>query len=157
MDDAATLLRRLADRAAILDVLARFCEVVDEYDIAALASVFTADVHTDYGPGRGGPVDGLEAVLARIGRGQAEFRRTHHQLGQSRIEVDGDAASARTYVTASHEDHDGVASRVHLRYDDRLRRTPDGWRISARRARVALVEGLPGVDWEWVARKPSSG
>jgi ketosteroid isomerase-like protein len=142
----------LSDRAQILDVLAAFCERIDEYDIAGLADVFTEDCFTDYGPGRGGPVAGLTAVQARIARGQAEFRRTHHQLGQSRIRIDGDEATATTYVTASHEHRDGGRSRVHLRYLDRLRRTGPGWRIAERRVHAALVEGMDGVEWVWVPR-----
>ena len=142
----------LLDRAAIADVLAAFCERVDEYDIAGLAEVFTEDCLTDYGPGRGGPVAGRAAVLARIGRGQAEFRRTHHQLGQSRVTLAGDTATAVTYVTATHEHRDGARSRVHLRYLDRLRRTAAGWRIAERRAHAAVVEGMPGTEWVWVPR-----
>lgn len=142
----------LRARSEIVDVLAEFCERVDEYDIAGLARVFTADCITDYGPGRGGPVHGRDAVLARIARGQSEFRRTHHQLGQSRVQVDGDSARAVTYVTASHEHRDGARSRVHLRYLDTLRRTEHGWRISERRAQATVVEGMPDVAWTWVPR-----
>ena len=146
------LLADLRDRLAIADVLAAFCERVDEYDIPGLAEVFTEDCFTDYGPGRGGPVSGLADVQARIGRGQAEFRRTHHQLGQSRVTLAGDEATAITYVTATHEHRDGARSRVHLRYLDRLRRTPAGWRIAERRAHATVVEGMRGTDWVWVPR-----
>jgi len=154
VDDGATAraLAQLQDRQAIADVLAAFCERVDEYDIAGLADVFTEDCLTDYGPGRGGPVTGLPAVQARIARGQAEVRRTHHQLGQSRVTLDGDGATAVTYVTASHEHRDGTRSRVHLRYLDRLRRTAAGWRIAERRAHAAVVEGMEGTAWIWVPR-----
>jgi ketosteroid isomerase-like protein len=154
MDDAdpAAALAELRDRAAIADVLAAFCERVDEYDIPALDAVFTPDCTTDYGPGRGGPVAGLPAVQARIARGQAEFRRTHHQLGQSRVRLDGDTAEATTYVTATHEHRDGARSRVHLRYLDRLRRTPDGWRIAGRTVAATVVEGMAGTAWVWVPR-----
>jgi ketosteroid isomerase-like protein len=150
--DAAELIAELQDRVAIADVLAAFCERIDEYDIAGLAEVFTEDCFTDYGPGRGGPVSGLAEVQARIARGQAGFRRTHHQLGQSRVTVDGDEADAVTYVTATHEHRDGARSRVHLRYLDRLRRTDAGWRIAERRAHAAVVEGMPDTAWVWVPR-----
>ena len=150
--DAAERIAELHDRVAIADVLAAFCERVDEYDIAGLADVFTEDCFTDYGPGRGGPVSGLAEVQARIARGQAEFRRTHHQLGQSRVTVSGDEATAVTYVTATHEHRDGARSRVHLRYLDRLRRTGAGWRIAERRAHAAVVEGMPHTAWVWVPR-----
>jgi ketosteroid isomerase-like protein len=150
--DSGRVLAELQDRAAVADVLAAFCQRVDEYDIPGLAEVFTEDCFTDYGPGRGGPVSGLAAVQARIARGQAEFRRTHHQLGQSRVVVSGDDADAVTYVTATHEHRDGARSRVHLRYLDRLRRTASGWRIAERRAQAAVVEGMPGTEWVWVPR-----
>lgn len=150
--ESGRLLAELRDRAAIADVLAAFCQRVDEYDILGLAEVFTHDCVTDYGPGRGGPVAGLAAVQARIARGQSEFSRTHHQLGQSRVTMRGDEAVAVTYVTATHEHRDGARSRVHLRYLDRLRRTGAGWRIAERRAHASLVEGMPETSWVWVPR-----
>lgn len=142
----------LRDRQEVADTVARFCQCVDEYDIDGLRGVFTADVLTDYGPGRGGPVRGLEAVLVRIADGQSQFRRTHHQLGQSLIEVTDDRARACTYVTATHEELDGSLSRVHLRYVDVLARTADGWRIDERRVLAQVVEGFPGVPWNYVPR-----
>ncbi len=144
----------LLDRAAITDLLALYCERIDEYDIDGMAELFTEDCTTDYGPGRGGPVAGREAVRERIARGQAEFRRTHHQLGQSRIEIEGGTASALTYVTAWHEHRDGARSCVRLRYVDELRRGPQGWLIASRRVEAAGVEGMEGVQWAWVPRHP---
>lgn len=153
-DEPPSDLAELRDRAAIVDVLALFCERVDAYDIPGLAAVFTADCFTDYGPGRGGPVHGLADVLARIARGQAEFRRTHHQLGQTRLTLDGDGdgADAITYVTATHEHRDGRRSRVQLRYLDRLQRTEAGWRIAERRAHASVVEGMDDIAWVWTPR-----
>ena len=101
---------RFEDRAAIADLMALYCERVDEYDIDAVAELFTPDCVTDYGPGRGGRVTGRAAVRDRIAAGQAQFRRTHHQLGQSRVSfdpADPNRATAVTYVTASHEEWDG--------------------------------------------------
>ena len=142
----------LLDRLAITEVVATFCRLVDEYDIDGLSDVFTPDCFTDYGPARGGPVTGRADVLARIRAGQAEFRRTQHQLGQSLVHLDGDEADATTYVTATHEDWSGVVSRVHLRYVDRLRRTASGWRIARRDVVAMVVDGLPG-EWSYVARR----
>lgn len=151
---------RFEDRAAIAEVLALYCERVDEYDIDAVAALFTEDCLTDYGPGRGGQVTGRAAVRDRIATGQAQFRRTHHQLGQSRVVFDSanpDRANAVTYVTASHEEWDGRQWRAHLRYVDALARTPAGWRLAARRVHATLIENRPEIAWEWVARrKPDS-
>lgn len=151
MDEAS--LQQLVDREAIRDLLAAYCERVDEYDIDGMAQLFTEDCETDYGPGRGGSVNGRQQVRDRIARGQATWRRTHHQLGQSRIAVDGDTAHATTYNTAWHERHDGTVERVRLRYVDDLRRTGEGWRIARREIWVTGVEGFEGTEWRWVPRK----
>lgn len=151
---------RLEDRAAIADVLALYCERVDEYDIAAVATLFTPDCITDYGPGRGGLVTGRDAVRARIAAGQAQFRRTHHQLGQSRIVFDTDdpdRASATTYVTATHEEWDGRGWRAQLRYLDVLTRTDARWLLAERRVHAAVIENRPEISWEWVPRQSAPG
>lgn len=149
-----SIAQSLADRAAILDVVAQFCERIDEYDCDGAARLFTPDCLVDYGPGRGGPVQGRAALAERFRSGQGEFRLTHHQLGQSRISVDADGANAdaATYVTAWHEDWAGVRSTVRLRYLDTLLNTSEGWRIQTRRVHAAGIEGFDGVTWNWVPR-----
>jgi ketosteroid isomerase-like protein len=146
---------RFEDRAAIAEVMTLYCERVDEYDIDAVAALFTPGCVTDYGPGRGGVVTGREAVRDRIAAGQAQFRRTHHQLGQSRVTFDAadpDRATAVTYVTASHEEWEGRQWRAHLRYLDVLARTPAGWLLAERRVHAAVIENRPEITWEWVPR-----
>jgi ketosteroid isomerase-like protein len=145
-------LQALADRQAIADVLARFCERVDEYQIDAAAELFTPDCLVDYGPGRGGEQKGREALRNRLAQGQGQFRRTHHQIGQVRVELDGDEAAAVTYVTAWDELWDGRRETARLQYRDRLRRSPNGWLISERRTLATGIEGFEGVPWNWVPR-----
>ena len=146
------MLEQLADRQAIADVLARFCERIDEYDIDAVAELFAEDCTVDYGPGRGGEQHGREALRVRLRGGQGQFRRTHHQLGQCRIELAGDEAAAVTYVTAWHELWDGRREVARLQYRDRLRRTARGWEITERRALAAGIDGFDGVEWKWLPR-----
>lgn len=162
MTVTVALLADMQDRQQIADALARFCSCVDDYDMAGLSDVFTQDCMTDYGPGRGGPVRGLSAVRARIARGQSEFVRTHHQLGQSTVTLRGDTASAVTYVTATHQHRIGSErSRAHLRYLDELVRpitvgeSPPGssTRTSSTGSRVCLGSGRPDTNRR-PARKP---
>jgi len=151
------MLGELHDRQSIADVLATFCERIDEYDVDGLVDVFTPDCFVDYGPGRGGPVTGRDAVLARIATGQSEFRRTQHQLGQSLVRLSGDQADATTYVTAMHEAWDGDHSRVHLRYLDHLERSAHGWRIARRDVQACVVVGFADVPWNYVERRRPGG
>ncbi|MBW0088354.1 nuclear transport factor 2 family protein [Pseudonocardia sp. KRD-184] len=149
------------DRLAVADLLADYCELVDAYDIDAVALLFTADCVTDYGPGRGGRVAGRDAVRDRIAAGQAQFRRTHHQLGQSRLrprDAGADAGpigavDALTYVTAMHEEWDGRQWRAHLRYVDVVVRTRGGWLLAERRVHAAVIDGRPEIEWVWVERR----
>jgi hypothetical protein len=141
-----------SDRIAIARTLAMFCIRVDEYDIDGVGAVFTEDCEVDYGPGRGGPRSGRADVTARIASGQAQFLRTHHQLGQSVVDLDGDTARALTYVTAWHLERTYTTSEARLRYVDELRRTAAGWQISRREVMALGIVGFPGVEWNWVLR-----
>lgn len=143
----------LVDRRSIADLLAWYCERLDEYDIEGMSQVFAEDAVADYGPGRGGLLRGRAAICSRIERGQAEFRRTHHQLGQSRVDIGDSEAAAVTYVTASHERWDGTLETACLRYRDELRREQDGsWLIVSRQVTADVIDGFPGVDWVWTTR-----
>ena len=150
-------LTALADRIDVDDTLALYCEKLDEYDMAGVAECFAPDAEADYGPGRGGLLRGRAAIVARIEMGQAVFRRTHHQLGQTRVSFGADGASALSYVTAWHERFTGEREVVCLRYLDLLRRDADRWRIARRSIEVALVDGFPGVEWNWVRRSSPRG
>ncbi|MEO0997688.1 MAG: nuclear transport factor 2 family protein [Pseudomonadota bacterium] len=139
----------------IRGVLARYCERLDEYDIDGVAACFAADAVTDYGAGRGGEVRGRDAIAARIRSGQAPFRRTHHQLGQIRVEFDPAGAAAISYMMTWHELADGRKDLVCLRYIDRLVDEGGEWLIARRRVEVTLVDGFDGVEWNWVERQPA--
>ncbi|MBI5088030.1 MAG: nuclear transport factor 2 family protein [Actinobacteria bacterium] len=152
-DDLASRVRRLEAKDAITELLTRYTIAVDEYDIDAVAELFTDDCVTDYGPGRGGLVVGRDDVRARIRRGQSEFRLTHHQHGQVLITFTDDAtATVVSYLTAWHERWNGARERVRLRYLDRVVDTAAGWRIAERRVVASGVEGFDGVEWVWVER-----
>jgi ketosteroid isomerase-like protein len=137
----------------IRDLLARYCERLDEYDIDGVAQCFSEDAITDYGAGRGGEIAGRAAIAKRIANGQSEFRRTHHQLGQVRINLWEDGAEATSYMMTWHELTSGKKDLVCLRYLDRLRQIDGDWLIFYRRVEVTLVDGFEGTQWNWVERK----
>lgn len=146
-------LRRLLAEQDIRQTLARYCLCLDAYDIHGVAACFTPDAATDYGPGRGGRIQGREAIAARIAQGQAVFRRTHHQIGQTLITwAAGDVAST-SYVTAWHERWDGTRDVLCLRYVDRLRPAHGPWQVAERKVEVAYCDGFAGVPWQWVPRR----
>lgn len=154
--DTATL-ASLADHAAIRDLLAAYCEHLDAYEIEAVGALFTELGVMDQGPGRGGPIAGRQAIVAGMLERQAVFRRTHHQLGQSRITCTGDTAQSVTYVTAWHQRWDGSVVVARLRYEDELVRQNGGWRIQQRVSRALGVEGFQEAQWNWLERLPPAG
>ena len=143
----------LWEHERIRDLLARYCERLDEYDIDGVAACFAEDAVTDYGAGRGGEIRGRAAIAERIRNGQAAFRRTHHQLGQIRIQLDGNSARTTSYQMTWHELDAGRQDLVCLRYIDRLVKRDDEWLIAHRRVEVSLVNGFDGVEWSWVPRR----
>ncbi len=149
MDDR---LKALLERERICEVLARYCIRLDEGDIDGVAQCFATDATADYGPGRGGPLTGRTAIAERIRRGQSVFRRTHHQLGQIRIDLDARGANALSYMTTWHERFTGEQEVVCLRYLDTLVQRDAVWQITSRRVEVSLVDGFPGTEWRWVRR-----
>ena len=151
-------LDELLDRQAIADLLSRYCQTLDEYDLDGMAATFAEDAVTDYGAGRGGRVEGRDAIRARIAAGQAEFRRTAHVLGQSLVEIEGHRAEGVTYVTAWHEWPDGRQDALRLRYVDVFRRDEGRrWLITERRVEAMGVEGFEGTEWTWVTRSAPEG
>ncbi len=132
------------DVAAIERVLVRYATAIDTRDWDLFRSCFAPDLKADYGDyGRWADVDGITAYMERAHLG---FEATNHLLSNFVIEVDGDRASAVSYVHVvlvfggeSTSWIDGIG-----RYEDRLVRTGEGWRIAQRtfhRTRL-LVDGV---------------
>ena len=122
-----------ADRLAVADVMIRYATCVDARDLDRYATCFTDDVEvTGFS---GGPITGLANYLPWVGSALKRFSQTHHMLGNQVVEIDGDHAHLRTYVTATHVLADDADTLLVLwaNYDDRLIRTPDGWKITHHR------------------------
>ena len=155
-DGAEAALTGLVERQAITDLLARYCDRLDAHDLDGVAATFAPEARTDYGPGRGGVVVGRAAIRERIARGQSAFRRTHHQLGHSTVDVDPDGGSAAAVTAAItwHERFDGTRELLALRYLDRLSRVDGAWLIAERRVEISMVEGFEGTSWHHWPRNP---
>ena len=137
------MLRELVDRRDIADLLHAYCTFLDTNRPARVAGLFAEDCVADYGPSFGGPIRGRERIERGCARTLALWSATSHHLSNIRIEFpERDRAEASSYLYAWHRPVDGGPD-FHLwaRYYDRLRRTPDGWRLAERRLRVAGQSG----------------
>jgi len=127
------------DRASMMDVLSRYCHLIDEGEPARLADdVFASDAELDYGAA---PVVGADAIRAFFSRsssdGSAHFVST--------FAVRSEAEEVRTtcyyqgWVWSKDTAVFGPLRPVDLvtvgAYDDAWTKTPQGWRIRHRRLR----------------------
>lgn len=132
MTDIEARLQRLEDRNAILDLIARYYNAVDDRDITAVGSLFCEDGvfgrynGTDRAEGRDAIVAFYNERLALVG---PSFHYPHAHL----IEFQSDTQA--TGVVTAHAEM-GVQDKLVItgfRYQDRYRKDPDGeWRFLER-------------------------
>lgn len=132
------------DRQEITDVLVGYASGIDRRDWSRFRSCFTPDVHADYGAEVGEWHD-LEAFTEYMRVMHQDMGATQHMLSNFVIDVDGDTATASTYVHAVLvvSDDPPVWYEPVGRYEDRLVRTDDGWRIAQRTFHHARMTSSP--------------
>jgi len=136
-------LEELTDRAAIMDVVIAYATALDTRDWEALAALFTDDARWEY-RASGEQVHGPQAIAARMKPALEHLDATQHFNGNHVITIHGDEAEHTSYYQAQHV-RDGELFLGAGRYEDRLRRTPDGWRLTARVLISVWSEGNPAV------------
>jgi hypothetical protein len=136
--------RELSDRLQINDLLIRYTRAIDTKDWALLDTCFTPDAHVDY-TSAGGVAGDYPKVRAWLEKALAPFPMTVHALANSIVEIDGDRATARTYVhnPMGFANPDGSLHifTVGAFYNDKLVWTDDGWKIRERIEETAFMDG----------------
>lgn len=128
------------DRTQIADVLTRYATGIDRRDWALFRACWTDDIDADYGDT--GQFTSADEICEFMTAAHAPMGDTHHCLSNIVIDVQGDNATARTYIHAvlmvAPSDPDAWVDVVG-HYDDQLTRTTDGWRIYKRRVHLSRV------------------
>lgn len=142
----STTLQHLLDERDIVHVALRYCRALDTRDWDLLDDVFVADAIAELAtPAR---FSGIDAIRARVRGALEHVDGSHHLVGNHEVEIDGDTATHRCYLQAQHMRR-AAAGGPHFivagRYEDRMVRTPAGWRIAHRTLVVMWTEGNPGV------------
>lgn len=136
-------LRALADRLAIDDLLTRYCRAIDTKDWDLLDTVFVPDATIDY-TSSGGVRGQLPAVKAWLAEVLPRFPMSQHLVTNRDVRVDGDVATSRCYfynpMGAPAPDGGLALFFVGGYYNDRLVRTPAGWRITERIEEQAWID-----------------
>ena len=131
-------LQHLLDRAAIHDVLARYFQGLDQGKPDLVRSCFTDDIQANYDDRP--PARGIEAMMSSLTafrkQQSGEWKVNTHFMGNLNFNLlEADVAETETNAIACLVLGGGPADQValrSLRYLDRLRRTPDGWKLCER-------------------------
>jgi hypothetical protein len=136
--------QEISDRIQIQDLLTRYTVAIDTKDWSLLDTCFTPDAEVDY-TSTGGIKGAYPEVRKWLEQALSIFPMTVHFISNSTVTLEGDRATARTYVLnpMGFKNPDGS---LHLftvggYYNDRLVRTKDGWRIAARSEEQAFMQG----------------
>lgn len=134
------LIRQLADRAELADLVARHSLWIDENRWDETDRLFTEDVTVT---SIRGEARGIDSLLALVKKGHDTLARTLHCKSNLVIEIDGDTARVRAHdigVFVMDDTTEAIAAGVH-HYG--ARRTETGWRFDSLRVEpVALTEPL---------------
>ena len=136
-------LQQLTDEQEIRDLARLYCTAVDRRDWRLLGEIFVPDATVDVGSSS--PMRGTGEIVSRYRRGLSKYDSTHHMVTNHEITVDGDTAGHRCLVHAQHVRPAAAAGNsmftIGGRYQDRLVRTPHGWRFRHRELVTVWSEG----------------
>ena len=135
-------LQQLTDEQEIRDLARLYCTAVDRRDWRLLGEIFVPDATVDVGSSS--PMRGTGEIVSRYRRGLSKYDSTHHMVTNHEITVNGDTArhllpGARP-ACAPRRRRDSMFT-IGGRYQDRLVRTPHGWRFRHRELVTVWSEG----------------
>jgi hypothetical protein len=136
----------LLEREAVIDTINELFVATDRRDWASVRECLAPRVHFDMTSLAGGqPADlAAEDIIAGWERGLRLLQAVHHQAGNYRVHVEGDAATAFCYGVAFHylPNASGRNTRVFVgSYDFHLRKEAQRWRIDRFRFNLKFVDG----------------
>jgi len=135
-------LEEIVDRVRIEALRGECADAVMMRDYDRFASLFTPD-----GAWRMPYIDvefeGRDDIRAGIERMQGLWEYFIQTTHPGTIEISGDTASGREYVSELGHMHNGRSEVNYAVYHDRLRRTPDGWRFTERVYEYRYLDTTP--------------
>jgi SnoaL-like protein len=139
----------LADRQEIIDLTITYCWAIDTKQWDVLDDVFLPDATAHLA--MPAPLEGVTAIRDRISLALTPLDDSQHIVANHQVVIEGDHATCRCYLQAQHVRHAAAASGggtnfiIAGRYEDRMVRTPHGWRIAHRELVPMWREGNPDV------------
>jgi ketosteroid isomerase-like protein len=135
-------LQAIADRVEIEALRGEYTDAVMMHDYDRLASLFTEDAavrmpHIDQ------EAVSREEIRAGVERLQGLLDLFVQTTHPGAIELEGDTAVGRAYMSELVRQRDGASQQNYAVYHDRYRRTPDGWKFAERVYEIRYVDATP--------------
>jgi hypothetical protein len=147
MEGITEELKSFLEREKIRDCIARLARGEDRRNAELISACHWPDSTSDYGVFFGT----FDQYLAWVVPGSPAIPVTQHVLGQSIIELQGDAALVETQVTSYHRINMGNEERdtvIGGRYLDRMAKRNSEWRIAQRTMLYDWFQDF-GVSVDW--------
>ena len=142
----------IEDRLAIGDVLYTYAAGLDAQDWDLWRTAFADEITFDMSAVHGRPpiTESIDKTISYIRIQFAGFEATQHMITNHRPTVDGDSARVLAHMRAEHWVDPSLAPErdrysMFGYYDDRLVRTPDGWKLTDVQLNLTRTEGNPEV------------
>ncbi len=136
LDRIEQRLRDVEDREAISRLFIELSNRLDARDLKGYGALFTGDGEWSGVVGRAVGPAAIAEILGRFCKPwESEGHRTYHTTVDIVIDLNGDTAKATSkwqHITRGENDQPVILHLGH--YDDRLRRTAEGWRFTRRAA-----------------------
>jgi len=124
----------LEDRMAIREVLETYADAVNRVDEELWVSIWVEDSHWDLSHyPELGIVEGKDAIVALWRGAMPHYPKLSFMISVGMIQVDGDVAQARTYISEVYEEPEtGKDKRARACYNDRLVKRDGAWFLQSR-------------------------
>ena len=132
----------IADRVEIEALRGDVTDAIMVHDYDRFASLFTNEGAWRM-PHIGTDLVGRDAIRAGIERLQGLWDYFVQTVHHGTIQLAGDTAVGRSYVSEFGHMRDGSSFANHAVYHDRYRRTPEGWRFAERIYEIKYVDTTP--------------
>ena len=138
--------KAIPDRFEIEALRGEFTDAVMMRDYDRLASLFTADGVVRI-PHINEEALSREEIRAGVERLQGLWDYFVQTTHPGTIQLQGDTAVGRAYVSELGHLHDGRSQLNYSVYHDRYQRTPDGWKFTERVYEVRYLDTTPLAGW----------
>lgn len=150
-DTMTDALRAIQDRREIEELMYRYAEMVDQRDWKEMDRIFALEATIDY-TSTGGVAGPFRETLAWLDRALESWPVNLHIVTNLMIEIEGDTARTRCYFHAPMGRNGSDGEQLIItnagRYEDRLARTSDGWRIVERVCHQTIMQGALPEGYE---------